>query len=93
MEESQLALPLLINDVDSDDEIISQLLNTNNERRRSRRCSYFNLTRKRCGAISFALLVWFGFVSSLWAAVSCQLVQIDYNKGGVELTIEAVGFW
>jgi hypothetical protein len=90
--ESQLALPLL-NDVDRDEEIISQLLNTTERRRRSHRCSYFNPTRKRCGAISFALLVWFGFMSTLWASSSCELVQIDYNKGGLELTIEGVGFW
>eukprot|EP00984_Skeletonema_dohrnii_P009152 scaffold3465_cov89-Skeletonema_dohrnii-CCMP3373.AAC.4 len=99
MTESELALPLLNeNDVgggDGDEEIIYQLLNTNknDERRRSSRCSYFKPTRKRCVAISFALLLWFGFLSSLWTAASCKLVKIDYNKGGVELTIQAVGFW
>jgi hypothetical protein len=95
--ESQLALPLLINndddDFDRDEEIVSQLLNTNERPRTSRRCSYFNITRKRCGAISYALLVCFGLISSIWATASCKLVQIDYNKGGVELTIEGVGFW
>jgi len=95
--ESQLALPLLINndddDFDRDEEVVSQLLNTNERPRTSRRCSYFNITRKRCGAISYALLVCFGLISSIWATASCKLVQIDYNKGGVELTIEGVGFW
>ena len=84
------------NDVDRDEEIIYQLLNTNdnNERRqRSSRCSYFKVTRRRGVAISFALLLWFGFMSSLWAAASCKLVDIEYNKGGLELSIEGVGFW
>ncbi len=97
MEESQLDLPLL-SDVDRDEEIIiSQLLNTNNDNDehniRSSRCSQFKDSSERRVAISFALLLLFGFMSSLWSAASCALIDIDYNKGGVELTIEGLGFW
>mmetsp|Transcript_27021 Transcript_27021/g.42405 ORF Transcript_27021/g.42405 Transcript_27021/m.42405 type:complete len:271 (-) Transcript_27021:1218-2030(-) len=95
MEGSQLALPLL-SDVDRDEEIISQLLNTNDsdERRQSSRCcSHFKVSRKHCVAISFALLLLFGLMSSILSAASCNLIGIDYNKGGVELTIQALGFW
>lgn len=90
-EELHLVLPLL-NDSDNDEEILSQLLSTERERGSGRRC-HFQLTRKRCSAISFALMVFFGFISSIWAAASCNLVLVDWNPGGVELTIEAVGLW
>lgn len=95
MEASQLALPLL-SDVDRDEEIVSQLLNTNNdndEHKRSSRCSHFKVSHERCVAISFSIFLLFGFMSSLWSAASCALIDIDYNKGGVELTIEGLGFW
>ncbi len=96
MEESQLDLPLL-SDVDRDEEIISQLLNTNNDNdehnTRSSRCSHFKGSSERRVAISFALLLLFGFMSSLWSAASCALIDVEYNKGGVELTIEGLGFW
>ena len=96
MEESQLALPLL-NDFDRDEEIISQLLSTNNHDtdagKRSNTCSNFRLSRERCGVITFALLIWFGFMSSLWLASSCKLIEVDYNKGGVQLSVEALGFF
>lgn len=88
--EAHLALPLL-ND-DRDEEIISQLLSTN-ERPRPCRCNNFHLTRKRCGAISFVAMLLFGVLSSLWTAASCKLVLIDWNPGGVELTVQGVGLW
>ena len=88
--EAHLALPLLNND--RDEEIISQLLSTN-ERPRPRRCNNFHLTRKRCGAIAFIAMLLFGFMSSLWTAASCKLVLIDWNPGGVELTVRGVGLW
>lgn len=94
-EESTSQLPNT-NDIDEDEEIIYQLLNTNdnNERRqRSGRHNYSKFTRRRNIAILYALLLLFGFMSSIWAAASCKLVQIEYNKGGLELSIEGVGFW
>ena len=92
--EAHLAVPLLLNDYDDDrdEEIISQLLSNNNERLRRRRCNFY-ISRKRCGVISFALMVIFGFVSSLWTAASCKLVLVDWNPGGIELSVQGVGLW
>mmetsp|Transcript_15540 Transcript_15540/g.32884 ORF Transcript_15540/g.32884 Transcript_15540/m.32884 type:complete len:232 (-) Transcript_15540:1156-1851(-) len=41
----------------------------------------------------FALFMLTGLFASVWATCSCNLIAIEYNKGGVHLSITAVGFF
>ena len=40
-----------------------------------------------------ALIALLGLVGSVWATCSCDLVAVEWNQGGLQLSITAVGVW
>lgn len=89
-----LQRPLLSDSADEevdDEEIVSQLLSTNERSNRRRRCRKF--VGGPLWALLFALFTLLGLFASVWATCSCNLIAIQWNKGGVHLTVTAVGFF
>lgn len=92
---STLRRPLLSDAdyVDDDEEIVSQLLSTNERSSLRRyRCQKFD-KKWPCCAFAFAVIAWMGLFASAWSTFSCDLVAVHYPAGGVELSITGVGFW
>ena len=72
----------------SDEEIVSQLMSATERPIRRRRW-----LRSSFWVIFFGCCTWFGFMASLWAAYSCNIILIDWNEGGVHLSITGLGLW
>ena len=91
--------PILDDTIDSesvDDVIVSQLLSANERPRcrHHRRCPTFPcLQGGSCWMLLFGLFAWMGFVSSIWSAYSCDLIHVEWNKGGVHLSVTGIGIW
>ena len=78
---------------DGDEEIVSQLLSTNERSNRNRLQRRFGNPRrlKFIGVISFALMLWMGLFASIWCTYSCDLYNVNYTTGGVQLSITGIG--
>jgi hypothetical protein len=57
------------------------------------RCGRCIRDKFTCGIFVFALFAWFGFMSSIYTAYSCNIVLVDWNHGQVQLTISGIGPW
>jgi len=87
-----LRRPLLSHDGDGDEELVSQLISTSERSHRNTR--HRQLHRVRRMACSYIILSLMGLFASGWSTFfSCDLVAVQYPKGGVHLLVKAFGLW
>lgn len=96
-EENDTQLPLLANEAQNqsdDDAILSQPLvasDANTARPNNKRCRKLPNDKEILGLFAFAILTWLGFVLTLYATYSCDLIHITWNPHSIQLTITGLG--
>ena len=80
-------------DVDNDEEIMSQLLSSSDRSSRRRRLRCDTCSRGLICVLLFTIFTLMGLFASVWATTSCNLLEVHWNTGGVQLVITGVGYW